>query len=152
MSKQWRINNKLRGKTIACVCTWQTSALLNISQIPGSISSVLQTHSGKHCPSPVPPVSRSSLQRHSTCVFFAGCIFAVERLQLPGWCIHVWKQTAAVGSCHCDRSWRMLRRGTLPRQPGAGAGGRRQLEPALFLHNLACCPQIHKKSCTLPVY
>ena len=47
----------------------------------------------------------------------------------------------------------MLRHGTLPRQPGADTGGRRQLEPALVPHNLAYCPiQIHKKSCTLPVY
>lgn len=95
ISKERRLSYKLRCKSIACVCMWQTRVLLNISQVPGSISSVLQTHSGKCHTSAVPPGSRC------LCLFFRDCTFAVERLRLAGWCIHV--QAVALGSCHHDR-------------------------------------------------
>lgn len=81
--------------------------------------------------------------------------------------LSLWRDSDSLGGAStCRSKWQlrgadavtaalplMLHCGTPPRQPGAGTGGRRQLEPALFPHNLAYCPiQIHKKSCTLPVY
>lgn len=132
----------------------QTSALLNISQVPGSISSVLQIHSGKHCPSTVPPESRSSPTSQCRCLFFPIALL-------------LWRDSNSLGGVSkWGCKWQLwgaeavtaaflsvLPHGALPRQPGADTGGRRQLQPAVFLHNLAYCPiQIHKKSCTLPVY
>lgn len=116
------------------------------------------------CPSD-PLRKASSLHRAARVTVFSSSVTVLMSFFLIA--LLLWRDPNFLGGVSmCGSKWQlwgavtvtaalctMLRCGTLPRQPGADTGGCRQLEPALFLHNLAYCPiQIHKKSCTLPVY
>lgn len=115
------------------MCTQQTSALLKISQVSGSLSSVFQIHSGKHCPSPVPPESRSSPPvSQCWCLFFLIALLLWGDSKLPGWRVHVQVQTAALG---CRRRDRHAPCDAAPWDPATPAGSRLRWPQAAP----ACC-------------